>query len=85
MTARPKVQIYATSWCGYCNAAKRLLDERQVPYEEVDVTDDPAARAEAAARFDWPTVPIVLAEGQLVGGYTELAELDESRGLQHLR
>jgi glutaredoxin 3 len=85
MSSRPKVRIYVTSWCGFCRAAKRLLDERQVPYEEIDLTGDDAARAEAAARHDWPTVPIVLAGDELIGGYTELAALDQSRGLDHLR
>ncbi len=84
MPQSPKVQIYAASWCGYCNAAKRLLADRQVPYEEIDVTDDAAARAEAAERYDWPTVPIVVIDGERLGGYTELAALDQSQGLQHL-
>ena len=84
MTA-PRVKIYAATWCGYCRAAKQLLDDRQVPYDEIDVTDDQAARSEAADRFDWPTIPIVLIDGELVGGYTELAALDQSQGLQHLR
>ena len=33
-----KVQIYTTNWCPYCNAAKALLDDKGVPYEEIDVT-----------------------------------------------
>jgi len=34
-----KVQIYTTNWCPYCNAAKSLLHDKGVSYEEIDVTD----------------------------------------------
>ena len=38
-----KVQIYTTSWCPYCFAAKALLDDKGVAYDEIDATD-PAVR-----------------------------------------
>ena len=38
-----KVQIYTTNWCPYCNAAKSLLDDKGIPYEEIDAAD-PAIR-----------------------------------------
>ncbi|MFQ5554762.1 MAG: glutaredoxin family protein, partial [Acidimicrobiia bacterium] len=31
------VTIYTTSWCPYCDAAKRLLDARGASYTEVDI------------------------------------------------
>ena len=39
-----KVEIYTTQWCPYCHAAKSLLDEKGVSYEEVDA-DDPDVEA----------------------------------------
>lgn len=80
-----KVQLYTTNFCGFCVAAKRLLQERGVPYEEVDLSGDPALRQEVSDKFGWMTVPIVLAEGELIGGYTELAALDKGQGLDHLK
>jgi len=85
MTNTAKIRIYTTPTCGFCTAAKRLLEERGVPYEEVDVGADPALRARVRSEYAWPTVPVVLAEGELVGGFTELAALDRSKGLQHLK
>lgn len=85
MSTSKKVTVYSTSSCGFCVAAKRLLDQKGVPYEEVDLGADPSLRAEIRDKYDWPTVPVILAEGELVGGYTELAKLAQSKGLDHLK
>jgi glutaredoxin 3 len=79
-----RIRMYTTPTCGFCQAARRLLTNRGVPFEEIDVSD-PARRAEAQREHDWPTVPIVLVDGELVGGYTELEALDRREGLDHLR
>ncbi len=34
------VKIYSTSWCAFCRAEKRFLDEHNVPYTNVDVEAD---------------------------------------------
>jgi glutaredoxin-related protein len=55
-----------------------------VPYEDVDVSD-PSERARVQAEHRWPTVPVVLVDGELLGGYTELEAYDRREGLDHLR
>jgi mycoredoxin len=35
--------MYSTSWCGYCRRLKAQLDREQIPYEVVDIEQDPAA------------------------------------------
>lgn len=82
MTDSPRVRLYTTPWCGFCRAAKRLLDERGIPYEDIDV--DGAERARVQAEYSWPTVPVVLIDGELVGGYTELEARDRAGGLADL-
>ena len=32
-----KITIYSTSWCGPCSYAKKLLDEKGLAYDEVDI------------------------------------------------
>lgn len=44
----PTVTLYSAPWCGYCRIAKRLLDEQQVPYTEIDIDQD----EEAAQRVE---------------------------------
>ena len=40
-----QVVIYTTNYCPYCTAAKALLCSKKVQFDEIDVTDDPAALA----------------------------------------
>ena len=34
------IRIYTTSWCPACRQAKQFLEERQLPYEEIDIEAD---------------------------------------------
>lgn len=82
-TTQP-IRIYTTSYCGYCHRAKRLLTERGLAFEEIDVTSDTAKRewlVEATGQY---TVPQIFIGGQPVGGYDELSNLDRSGALAKL-
>lgn len=79
MTAMSKVLIYTTNWCPYCSAAKSLLDDKGVPYEEIDATD-PEVRMDMIQRAHGRrTVPQIFIGERHVGGYDEIAAL-ERRG-----
>ncbi|MBI4496894.1 MAG: hypothetical protein HY689_03205 [Chloroflexi bacterium] len=43
---RGTIIVYGTAWCGDCRRAKRVLDQRQVPYTWVDIDADRRAEAE---------------------------------------
>lgn len=72
------VKIYTTRICPYCIAAKRLLSSRSIAYEEVDVTGDDAKRAWLVEATGRRTVPQIFIRGEPIGGYDELARLDQS-------
>lgn len=77
--ANSPVTIYTTPTCGYCRAAKQLLDDKGVLYTHVDLTQKPAAVREALiARTGHRTVPMVFVGEHFVGGYTELATINAS-------
>ncbi len=79
-----KVQIYTTNWCPYCTAAKSLLDDKGVPYEEVDA-DDPKRRDEMLQRANGRrTVPQIFVGDVHVGGYTDMAALERRGELDKL-
>jgi glutaredoxin len=42
----PKVKIFSTTWCGFCRAEKKYLDDHKVDYSNVDVDNDQAAAHE---------------------------------------
>lgn len=81
----PKTVIYTSVACGYCSRAKRLLQEKQVPYEEVDVSYDVEMRRlmmdKAGGRM---TVPQIFIGETHVGGCQELYELERAGELDPL-
>jgi len=76
--------MYTTRWCGYCHRARRLLQKRGIRYTEVDVTRDRATRRRVIEETGHPTVPVILIDGQLIGGSDELVELDRDGALAPL-
>ncbi len=80
-----RVTVYTTQFCPYCVQAKRLLGERAIPYDEIDVSDDEATREEMIERAGGKrTVPQIFIDGSHVGGYTELRALADAGGLAGL-
>jgi len=79
-----RIQVYTTAWCGFCERAKALLDERGIPYEEIRVDHDPAFRARLLDLTGRWTVPQIIIDGKPVGGYVELRELDRRGFLDEL-
>jgi glutaredoxin 3 len=77
--------MYTTRWCGYCVRAKALLDGRGLSYEEIDLGDDPAFRARLNELTGGWTVPQIVVDDRVVGGYTELRVLDREGRLETLR
>ena len=74
--------MYTTRWCGYCVRAKTLLDSRGLEYEEIFLDDDPGFRATVHGLTGGWTVPQILIDGEVIGGYTELWRLDKSGKLE---
>jgi len=79
-----KVQIYTTPTCPYCHAAKALLADKGVSYEEITVLD-PDLRAKMTERAHGRrTVPQIFVGETHVGGYDDLAALDRQGELDPL-
>ena len=79
-----KVEIYTSTFCGYCRAAKSLLIKKGVEYIEIDLASDPQLRVELVEKHKWRTVPIIVINDELVGGYFELLELEKKGALDEL-
>ncbi|MGR3722896.1 glutaredoxin 3 [Abyssibius alkaniclasticus] len=80
-----KVEIYTSPICGYCHAAKRLLGQKGISYEEIDVVANPDKRAEMMARArGGRTVPQIFINGTHIGGCDELYALDSAGKLDPL-
>lgn len=66
------VIMYSTQYCPYCVAAKQLLNSKGIPYEEIDVGAAPERRQEMQQLSQRRTVPQIFADGNHIGGYTDL-------------
>ncbi len=78
-----RVVVYTKSGCPYSAGAKRLLQEKGIPFEEVNVTLAPERRDELLERApDARTLPQIFFGDRHVGGYAELQELDRTSGLR---
>lgn len=78
------VRIYTTNYCGYCRAAKALLQKKGVAFEEVDCSDDPDKRAWLVDTTGMRTVPQIFLGGVPVGGFDDLSALDKSGELDRV-
>ncbi|MBI3499474.1 MAG: glutaredoxin 3 [Proteobacteria bacterium] len=74
-----KVEIYASSFCGYCARAKALLREKGVSFLEYDVDMDPGLRKAMRERAGGRnTVPQIFIDGVHVGGSDDIHALDSA-------
>lgn len=72
-----RIEIYTKAFCSYCARAKRLLESKNVSFEEYDITMGGPKRAEMIQRADGRmTVPQIFIDDQHVGGSDELHDLD---------
>ena len=72
-----KVVMYSKVPCPYCVSAKRMLDEKGVKYEHIDLTDKPEEMQRIKDETGWRTVPIIMIDGKLIGGYSDMKALDD--------
>ena len=73
------VILYTRQFCGFCTAAKRLLDDKGVSYTEHDASFSPELKQEMIAKANGSTTfPQIFIDGVHVGGCDELHALERS-------
>ena len=70
------IKIYSTSWCEPCKNVKRLLDERGLSYDEIDIEEIGWSRDDLYDLTGGRTVPQIVINAKPVGGYDDLLKLD---------
>jgi glutaredoxin 3 len=80
-----KVVLYTTMMCPFCYRAKQLLEDKGIPFTEIDVGMDPGQRDEMVARSGGRrTVPQIFVGGTHVGGSDDLYALERAGKLDAL-
>ena len=76
--------MYSTRFCPYCIRARMLLDSKRVEYTDISVDSKPDLRREMMQRSGRRTVPQIWVGEQHVGGFDDLARLEQQGSLDQL-
>tara|TARA_R110002072_G_scaffold218000_1_gene375700 strand:+ start:237 stop:497 length:261 start_codon:yes stop_codon:yes gene_type:complete len=80
-----RIEIYTTMFCPYCARAKKLLKEKGVDYQEIDVTVAGDLREEMTKRAHGAyTVPQIFIDGEHLGDSDYLHKLDADGKLDQI-
>ena len=79
------VTVYMGPMCAFCDAAKRLLTKKNIPYKEINIALDEIKREEMLKKSNGKrTIPQIFIEDFHVGGYEELRDLEKKGELLNL-
>jgi len=67
------VEMFATSWCGYCRKAREFFQARGIPFVEYDIEADAAAAQRKQEIYPSPGVPLVVINGKPIQGFSPQA------------
>ena len=71
-----EILIYSSYNCGYCDRAKKLLDEKKISYKEINIQDDPTEREVMLRKANGiMTVPQIFINDTHIGGFQELQRI----------
>jgi len=63
------VKVYTTPSCPYCFTLKEFLKERNVGFEDIDVSQDEEARDYIIEKTGKMEVPVMEIDGEIVLGF----------------
>lgn len=85
MSDTANIEIYTRALCGYCSAAKALLDRKGIAYTEHDATFDQDLRKEMIQRAEGGTTfPQIFVAGTPLGGFDDINALERAGKLDAL-
>lgn len=74
----PDISLFTSKGCGYCEKARTMLDERKLPYEEIEIGNG-ITRSSIRAITGADSTPQIFVDGIHVGGAEELGPYLEAR------
>ncbi|MGE0525591.1 MAG: glutaredoxin domain-containing protein [Bdellovibrionales bacterium] len=73
----PKIVIYSKKLCPYCVRAKEFFKQKNIVFEEIDLTDNYDEIENLKKRTGHMTMPQIFIDDVFIGGYTDLvAKID---------
>ena len=78
------IKIYSTSWWGPCKAAKQLLDDKDLSYEDIDIEEAGISRDALVKLTGGYSVPQIVINNNPIGGFDQLLKLNQEGKLQDI-
>lgn len=66
---QPKVLVFSTPTCSFCNMAKKYFREKGVKFTDIDVSRDQAAARDMVRRSGQMGVPVIDIGGKIIVGF----------------
>jgi glutaredoxin-like YruB-family protein len=63
------IKLYSTKFCPYCVSLKAFLEQKNIDFKEVDVSEDQAAQDEMIKKSGQMTVPVLEIDGEMIVGF----------------
>ena len=79
-----KIEIYTTSYCGYCDKAKNLLKSKNIDFTEIELKTQEDRINLVEKANGRKTVPQIFINDKLIGGYDDLNKLNLEKKLDNL-
>jgi len=80
--AGPKVELYTTSWCPYCQKARDFFRTRGISFTEYDIEKNEEAAQRKRQMDSRGGVPLVVIDGRTIAGFSEAAYEKALKGAQ---
>ena len=79
------ITVYMGPMCSYCDAAKRLLNKKNIPFKEINIALEEGKMEEMLKKSNgMKTIPQIFIENSHIGGYDELRALENKGELNKL-
>lgn len=75
------IKLYIKTYCPFCQKAVSLLESKNLSFDLIDVLENEQNEEEfekLKEKFDHHTVPMIFIDNKMIGGFSELLELDEN-------
>jgi len=66
---QPRVIVFSTLSCSFCNMAKKYFREKGIKFRDVDVSRDQAAARDMLRRSGQSGVPVIDIGGKIIIGF----------------
>ena len=78
------VKIYTKTTCPACDLAKKILSQKKVSYKEIILDNKPEELKALIKKTNMKTVPQIFINGHLIGGCSDMMDLDNKNQLDIL-